>query len=270
MSFRAWPCVALVCGVLVAPLACANEQVFTIPTRPGVTDSYLLVTTDAAPKSVVALSFVGGVGAIHLARRAQHMPLKFGPDTNFLVRIRDQLVNADIADVIIDSPSDHEDRGMDDAFRESPEHAADVGAVIADVKKRYPNAKVFLIGTSRGTISGAAMGVALHDSIAGVILTSTVTHWDKMGPALSQFDFATLKVPTLLIHHVDDGCFTSPYSGASALSKQFPLVSVKGGNPPQSGPCDPLAQHGYFGLDAPVVAVMQQFMLGQPYARSIP
>ncbi len=255
---------------LASTCAFADERVVTIPTRADVTESYILLATDDAPKKVVVVTFVGGPGLMRLARRGEHPPLVFGKDTNSLVRIRNLLVNADIADVIVDSPSDRQQAGMNDFFRAGAEHASDIRAVIADVRKRYPDARFFLVGTSRGTISAANLAIAMPDAIAGIILSSTVTHSDKMGLALSNFDFTTVKVPTLLIHHIDDGCFTSPYAGASALATRLPLVSAKGGNAPESGPCDPLAPHGFYGLDAQVAAVMQQFMLGQPYSRTIP
>ena len=46
-------------------------------------------------------------------------------------------------------------------------------------------------------------------------------------------------------------------------------VRVSGGNPPQTGPCEPLAPHGYFGREAPVVQAIKQWMLGQEFARDI-
>jgi hypothetical protein len=49
----------------------ASESVITIPTRDGVTESYLLLAADDAPKKVVAVTFVGGKGLIRLARRAE-------------------------------------------------------------------------------------------------------------------------------------------------------------------------------------------------------
>ncbi len=266
---------ALAFALLVALLAAgtaraalATERVVSVPTRDGVTERYILVTADDAPKKVVAVSFIGSFGLMHLERRAQ--PLSFPKATNMLLRIRSQLADADIADVIVDAPSDHLFGGMEDNFRESADHATDIRAVIADVHKRYPDARVFLIGTSRGSISAANLGVTLADVVAGTILTSTVTSFDKMGPALSRFDFAKLTVPTLLVHHVNDGCATSPYAGARALASRFPLVSATGGNPPESGPCDPLAPHGFYGLDAPLVAVIKDFMLDKPYPREIP
>ncbi len=269
---RRWRCVAALLLAGAASLASArtDEQLVTVATRPGVTDSYLLVTTDRAPKKVVALAFVGGEGNVDLATRAATLPAKFGPNANFLVRARESLVDADVAEAIVDAPSDLRGTGMNDAFRMSPEHAADIRAVIGDLQQRYPGARIWLVGTSRGTISAAALGVALHDTVAGVILSSTLTQQGRGGPGLSRFDWATLTVPTLVIHHVDDGCRASPYYAAQKLGERYAFVSVKGGDPPQSDACDPRAPHGYFGLDAPVAAVMREFMLGQPYPHAIP
>jgi hypothetical protein len=247
----------------------AAEEVVTIPIRAGVMLSYLLVQDPSASPKVVVISFVGGYGAIDLAKRAQNGPPKFGPGANFLVRIRDQLVDADIADAIVDSPSDKLPQGMSDDFRLGPDHLADIRALSADLKKRFPNAKVDLMGTSRGTISAAALAAKLGDSVQGVVLTSTVTNRDKTGEALSTFNFATIKIPVLLVHHHDDGCLSSPYYNAERLSKSFPLISVSGGDPPQSGPCDPQSPHGYFGRDAAVVQAIKNWLLGREFTRDI-
>jgi predicted esterase len=247
----------------------AAEELVTIPTRGGVTLSYLLDQDKAAVPKVVVLSFVGGFGAIGLEKRAQKGPVKFGPTANFLVRIRDQLTDADVADVIVDSPSDQLPQGMSDAFRLSGDHAADIGALIGDLKRRFPDAKVFLLGTSRGTISAAALGARLSGSVQGVVLTSTVTNADRTGKALSTFDFDSIKVPVLLVHHRDDGCRTSPYSGAQRLAKKFPLISVAGGDPPQSDPCEAMSQHGYLGREAPTAQAIKNWILGRDFAREI-
>jgi hypothetical protein len=53
------------------------------------------------------------------------------------------------------------------------------------------------------------------------------------------------------------------------LSQSYPLISVSGGDPPQTGPCDPLAPHGYFGREASVVQAMKNWMLGREFAREI-
>jgi pimeloyl-ACP methyl ester carboxylesterase len=251
-------------------IAChASEQVMTIPTRDGVTLSYLLVQDGSANPRIVVISFVGSYGAIGLARRSENGPPKFGPTANFLVRVRDQMADADTVDVIVDSPSDKLPQGMTDDFRLGPEHVADIRGLVADLRKRFPSARFYLVGTSRGTISAAALGAKLSDSVQGVVLASTVTNRDKVGDALSRFDFAAIKVPVLFVHHRDDGCFTSPYHNVERLSKSYPLISVSGGNAPQTGPCDPLAPHGYFGREAPVVQSMKNWMQGREFIRDI-
>ncbi|MGH8713321.1 MAG: alpha/beta hydrolase [Casimicrobiaceae bacterium] len=261
---------AVLLSATLATPCLAAEQVAGISTRNGVTLSYLLdQDTTAAPK-VVVISFVGGLGAINLEKRAQKGPVKFGPGANFLVRIRDQMTDADIADVIVDSPSDQLPRGMSDNFRLGQDHAADIRALIGDLKQRFPGARIFLLGTSRGTISAAALGASLGNLVQGVVLTSTVTNADRTGAALSGFDFGSIKVPVLLVHHRDDGCRTSPYAGAQRLAKRFPLVSVSGGDPPQSDPCEAMASHGYLGREAPTAQAIRNWMLGREFAREIP
>jgi poly(3-hydroxybutyrate) depolymerase len=263
---------ALLLAILALPLASAchaAEDLVTIPTRQGVTLSYLLDQDKSASPKIVVISFVGGLGAVGLERRAQKGPVKLGPTANFLVRIKDQMTDADIADVIVDSPSDQLPGSMSDTFRLGQDHAADIRALIRDLKHRFPAAKIFLLGTSRGTISAAALGASLGDLVQGVVLTSTVTNADRTGSALSGFDFSSIKAPVLLVHHRDDGCRTSPYSGAERSSKKFPLISVSGGNPPQSDPCESMAQHGYLGREAPAVQAIRNWMLGREFAREI-
>jgi hypothetical protein len=261
--------IALLLLAAAATICNAAEAVITIPTRDGVTLSSLLMQAPAAAPKVVVVTFIGGLGAIGLARRAENGPVKFGAGTNFLIRIREQLVDADIADVIVDSPSDKLPQGMEDSFRLGPDHLADIRALIVDLKKRFPDARVYLVGTSRGTISAAALGARLGDSVQGIILSSTVTNHDKVGEALSTFDFKTIRIPLLFVHHRDDGCFTSPYRNVARIANPNALVSVSGGDPPQSGPCDPMSPHGFFGRDAPVALAMKNWMLGREFARDI-
>jgi len=260
---------ALFLLVVSSAICHAAEEVITLPTRDGVKLSYLLVQDKSATPKAVAISFVGGLGAIGLAKRAESGPAKFGPGANFLVRIREQLVDADIADAIVDSPSDKLPQGMEDSFRLGPEHLADIRALVVDLKKRFPDARIYLIGTSRGTISAAALAAKLGDSVQGVALSSSVTNANKAGEGLSRFDFKTIRIPLLFIHHRDDACSVSPYHNVERISNDQLLVSVSGGDPPQSGPCDPLSPHGYFGREAPVVKALKNWMLGREFARDI-
>jgi hypothetical protein len=255
--------------VAASPICHAAEEVITLPTRDGVKLSYLLIQDKSAAPKAVAIAFVGGQGAIGLAKRSESGPVTFGPGANFLVRIRDRLVDADIAEAIVDAPSDKLPQGMDDAFRLGPEHLADIRVLIVDLKRRYPDAKLYVVGTSRGTISAAALAAKLSESLQGVALSSSVTNSNKAGEGLSHFDFKTIGVPLLFIHHRDDACSISPYHNVERISNKESLISVSGGDPPQSGPCDPMSPHGYFGREAPVVEALKNWMLRREFARDI-
>jgi pimeloyl-ACP methyl ester carboxylesterase len=239
---------ALLFAAWVAPVVAA-EEVITIPTRDGVTESYLLVSAASSKPRILVLSFIGGTGAINLRERAAKGPLRFGPGANFLIRVRDAFADGEMADAIVDAPSDRLPNGMDDAFRMSAEHAADVTAVVGDLRNRYPDAKIYAMGTSRGTTSVATLAVHRPELFSGVVLSSTVTVADRVGPNLSRFDFASIKVPALLVHHRNDACRSSPYSGAERLASRIPLTSVEGGDPPKSDACEPQSPHGYLGRE---------------------
>jgi hypothetical protein len=261
--------VAAVGLVAVSATARGAEELVTLPVREGVSESYLLVYDKSSPPKAVAVSFIGGSGAIDLEKRMRGGGARFGPGANVLIRIRESLAGKDIADAIVDAPSDRLPSGMSDDFRGGDEHAADTRKVVADLHARFPQARIFLIGTSRGSISVAHLAVSLSDVVQGAILSSTVTVGNQAGPGLSTFDFASIKVPLLWVHHRDDGCRLSPYAGAQRAAQGGAFVSVSGGDPPQSGPCDPLSPHGYFGREQPVTQAMRNYMLGREFAHEI-
>ena len=44
---------------------------------------------------------------------------------------------------------------------------------------------------------------------------------------------------------------------------------VRGGKPPESGPCDPFAPHGYFGREAETVDAIAAWMLKKSHPKDI-
>jgi hypothetical protein len=108
----------------------------------------------------------------------------------------------------------------------------------------------------------------LGGELAGAVLSSSLFYRGRQ-PMLATFDFSDAKIPLLFVHHRDDGCNSTPYREAERLAARFPLVSVNGGKPPETGPCEPLAPHGYYGKERETVAVIAAWMLGKPFAREI-
>ena len=238
----------------------------TLKTREGATQSFFIASMDGVQAHAAALLFIGGGGGIRL--RMEDGQPKFGA-LNFLPRARREFIRNGILPVIMDNPSDQQGgSGLSDAFRQGPQHVADVRAVVAEVRKRYPALPVFLVGTSRSTISVAHLGRAMGGEVAGVVLSSSLFR-EGRNPVLSVFDFSSIKTPLLFVHHREDDCGSTPYHAASRLGETYPLVSVKGGKPPETGPCDPLAAHGYYGKEAETVDAIAAWMLHKPFRKEI-
>jgi Serine aminopeptidase, S33 len=241
------------------------EDIVTLPTRAGVTQSYLLSAPETDKARAVAILFPGGLGKPDLQSESARPVLDAG---NFLVRTRRLFAGAGIATAVVDAPSD-QPGGMEDNFRLGNAHADDIRKVVADLRSRFPGLPVYLVGTSRGAISAAAAGKRLAKEVDGVVLTATLFLAAGPRPGLSGFDFSTILTPVLFVHHVNDGCAYTPYSSAKRLADRFPLVSVSGGLPPQSPPCEAMAAHGFLGKEAETVDAIAKWMMKQPYPREI-
>jgi hypothetical protein len=254
-------------ALLLAALPAQARGIVTLQTRPGVTLSFFITGMEGVEPKAVALMLIGGGGNTHL--REEGGKVKFG-DKNFLPRARREFIAAGIQPVILDNPADQQGGdGMSDAFREGAAHTTDLRAVVADVKRRFPGLPVFLLTTSRSTISGAYQGRALGKELAGVMLSSSLFR-SRQGPVLAIFDFHSIHVPILFVHHRQDTCGATPYYEAERLGKSFPLISVSGGKPRESDACEPFSPHGYYGKEAETVAAITAWMFGKPFPKEIP
>jgi hypothetical protein len=261
----------MVVWLLSLVIAAHAQEIVTLPTRSGVTQLFLIAGLPQNSQAVAVL-FPGSGGLIRL--RQEKGDIKFGPN-NFLVRSRGEFVKRDVVAVIVDAPSDYQSGGgMSDDFRLGADHFTDISAVVADIGKRFPSLPVFLVGTSRGTISAAALGARFGSQLAGVVLTSTVFRQSggrvgESGRGLSRFDFGTIKIPVLFVHHVSDQCGVTPYGDAARLADKYPLISVLGGRSPESGPCDALSAHGYLGKEPETVEEIVNWMLKKPFRQEV-
>ena len=141
-----------------------------------------------------------------------------------------------------------------------------------ELKKRFPTLPIYLVGTSRGTISAAFVGRDLGREVAGVVLTSTMfgsSNPRRQAPTLRGFDYGAIQSPLLFVHHREDGCEHTPYASAARVAPPHELISVSGGNRAESGPCEPLSAHGYFGREPQTVDAIAAWMLKRPFAKLI-
>jgi pimeloyl-ACP methyl ester carboxylesterase len=228
----------------------------TLESRPGVTERFADIVPSAPPVASLIL-FVGGEGRLNLAPGDSQIR-----SVNFLVRTSRQFAAAGYRVAVLDTPSDHIELGD---FRATEDHAKDVAAVIRFLRASSP-APVWLVGTSRGSISAANAAARLAGTTEapdGLVLTSVVTGSSRRQPtSIYAVPLSRIRIPVLIVGHRDDDCPMSPYSGGEELTRRLPnatkveLLGFVGGRAPESAPCEPLAAHGFFGIEADVVAAI--------------
>jgi len=262
---RRWAAAVLLALLLgAARPAPAADDLRKIPTPRGVTESFLLLRPSTPPAAAVIL-FAGGNGALNL-----HTGRLAGLGGNFLVRNRGRFAGHGFVVAVVDSPSDRP--GGLDGFRTSAAHAEDIAALIAALRAEGAPS-VWLIGTSMGTVSAASVAARLASGGGpdGLVLTSSVTRQPRDRPeAVGDARLKDIRVPTLVVHHKDDACRFTPYADMPGLLRDLAatprheLLSFSGGDPPQSGPCEARAAHGYFGIDAEVVDAIAKWIVDTP------
>jgi alpha-beta hydrolase superfamily lysophospholipase len=252
----------LLCGTVAAQA----PQVLDLPTRPGVT-LRMLVLEQPSPTSVVVL-ISGGAGQLDIAANGY-----IRRDGNFLVRSRGLFADRGHTVVLLDTPSDRSRPPyLGGDFRESPEHAADLGAVVTWARTRYGK-PVWLVGTSRGTHSAATAALQLQAPALpdGVVLTSTIMGRSRFGEStarpLTELDLTGVKPHVLVVHHEQDPCGVCPPAMLPELMKRMPagtpLHTFTGGLS-RGGACDPFSHHGFNGIEDRVVEDISSWIRSRP------
>jgi len=234
--------------------------VIDIDTRPGVKQRFLYLE-GPQPRGVLLL-YAGDHGGLHIADDGS---LAWGSG-NFLVRERQAFADGGFIVAVVDAPSDRQSYPYLGSFRETAQHAEDAKALIAWMRAQHPRIPVWLVGTSRGTESAAAIAIRLggEGGPDGIVLTSSILVGRKER-AVTDMDLAALKIPVLVVHHKDDQCRETPFAGTDKLMKKLTnaprkeLIAVSGGTT-QGDPCEAAAYHGYNGIEDQVVQAIETWI----------
>jgi hypothetical protein len=239
-----------------APL---TEQVVDIPTRPGVTQRFLLLTPEK-PQAAVIL-FAGGHGGLGISA---HGNFSWG-EGDFLVRSRRLFAEKGLMTALVDAPSDQPGQSLAD-FRQQPEHAADIKVVIGWLREQT-HLPVWLVGTSRGTLSAAYVATQLLGEAGpdGLVLTATILT-DNDIRAVPDMELGLLTIPVLVVHHEEDACAYCPYRELPRLMNKLTAAPRKEMITPRGGknegrPCGFFAYHNFNGLEAEVVRQIAAWIL---------
>lgn len=231
--------------------ALAQERLIKVPTRPDVTVPVFWMPREGASATVMLMP--GGNGGFGQIVDGQPS------GGNFLVRSREYFAAQGFNVAVVSRPSDIED--LDYSYRISGEHVGDLKKVVEAVKK-LSNQPVWIVGTSRGTVSTAAAAVAFgNEQLAGIVLTSSVVNRKKPGAIPSQ-KLDNIHIPVLVLHHEKDACVhCRPYEVqwimrglSNAPTKK--QIMVSGGENPTGDPCAGQHWHGFIGMEKEAVNII--------------
>ncbi|MFO1195788.1 MAG: alpha/beta hydrolase [Burkholderiaceae bacterium] len=221
----------------------------------------VLLVAAREPKAA-AILFTGGDGGLLIADDGR---IERGAG-NFLVRSRDRFAQAGVTVAVLGAPADRRSPPYLSGWRESAEHATDAKAVLAWLRERT-QLPVWLVGTSRGTQSVAAVALRLGsppDGPDGLVLTSTVLR-EARGTAVPQTAVERLAVPVLVVHHRGDACVACPPDAAAPLVDALAAAPRKAlmmfdGGFTRGDPCGAQAYHGFNGIETEVVGRIAEWM----------
>ncbi|WP_322964732.1 alpha/beta hydrolase [Sphingomonas fuzhouensis] len=234
-----------------------HDVVVDLTPSSGPTQRALVSVPPGAHGMIVMLP--GGSGEVGIGRDGS-----IAHGDNFTVRTRALWAAKGYGVVIPDAIGGTNQRGL----RSTPAYAQMVARMVTLAHHQGPG-PVFLLGTSQGSI--AAMNGAAHaapGSIAGVVLTESVSVLGGSHETVFDADPACVTVPALVVANSDDACKVAPPGNAARIaaamthSPDAKVIVVSGGVARSANPCGSLTPHGYYGIENKVVDAIVRWMDG--------
>jgi hypothetical protein len=213
----------------------AEELITAAQYQNGDPVPYILNHKNLSPKYVVVL-FPGGNG--NMDPHIEEGKLVYNFKGNFVIRTRKFIIDDEFATAATNST-------------QSPER---IQVILDDLKNRFPAAKIYLMGTSKGTHDTMALASYLSDKIAGEIHTSSLQ-------SIASFNATQYKNRQLVVHHRNDGCRATGYNNAEASHTKYgtELITMDGGIS-VGDPCEPFGHHGFNGVEKETIDAIKEWI----------
>jgi hypothetical protein len=254
-------CGAVIVWLCASAAALAQDAAGSMVRIPSARDGaqipvFMHGTTGATATLVLLPGGAGGIGRVGASG---------WPDGgNFLIRSGPLFAAQGFNVAMVARPSDQTDMGY--PFRISADHVSDLTLVLREVRRTWPG-PVWLVGTSRGTVSATAAGIALRDAglVDGIVLTSSIVRSSVTGnvPGLA---LQALRVPVLVVHHSLDACRFCLPSEVAAVERGLVnspvhrLLWVDGGEGVTGDPCEAAHYHGFMGVEAKAIGLIADWI----------
>lgn len=198
---------------------------------------YLLTTASSkAPKYVLVL-MPGGAGLMNI-RKNEDGTIQFDFSSNFLIRSRALFADDEFATISLDA--DRRPKRM--------------RAVVADLKTKYPNTQIYVVGTSKGTLATIYLSENMDGEVAGFIHTASMS-------SIGGLDTRKSKSRNLIVTHKNDGCRLTPSSSSIENHESYgtDLIVIEGGIA-EGDPCLAMGHHGFNGVEAETIQKIKNWI----------
>jgi len=245
--------------VIVSPVS-AHREIITLQTRYDINEraimmSYLLDAPEKVPVRSIFLVVPGGNGAVKLVK-GTNAEISHNQAQNLFFRLKAAFHDRSIALAMPDVPGD-QSSGISYKFRRDRAHWEDLAQLLKDLRTRYPEARIYLAGTGSGALSALFAAKSLQSNLSGIILAGMDSN------ELSVHDHSGLKIPVLVLHHLEDGCNSSPVIEAMDISSRYSFLFVPfsgRGTSKDNDPCSSSSIHGLVGLEGKVAETVVGWM----------
>ena len=216
----------------------AGDELASGKLADGTSVAYVLTTGGGQRPAYAVILMPGGRGILG-ARIDNNGRLTMAAGGNFLIRSRALFAEGPFVAASTDATS-------------TPDR---IMAIVADLQRRYPGVRVYVVGTSRSTDATMALARPLDGRVAGFVHSSSMN-------AIASFDPRGLKSRNLIVLHRKDACtLTKPSSGtASNRSYGTELIEMDGGKS-TGDDCEAFAHHGYNGIERETVEKIKNWMM---------
>lgn len=245
------------------------ESVHTVTLTRGGELKLLVSKREGANPDTAVLLFAGYPGVLRL--REEGGTPAFELAGNLLLRARRFLNTDQTFTMAVDCPVDRWD-SCGDAYRHSPQHAADIADVVAAARQAHGGKRVYLVGTSYGTVSTSYLAAALGDRIDGAVHTATFTDprgRQAHGAPMASFDWSKAVTPQLFVHHKADPCELTRYASVVARKGNIPLVTVVGAGQARGEACLAFTEHGFVGRERLVMEAIHDWITARKAPETI-
>ncbi|CAM3704651.1 hypothetical protein [Polynucleobacter antarcticus] len=198
---------------------------------------YILTSVNLSSPKYILIMMPGGNGMMSIQKNIDGT-IYFQSGGNFLIRSRAIFTDDEFSTISIDG-----DRSI-----------KRMRIVVRDLKSKFPNAQIYIVGTSRSTLATIYQSENMDGEVTGFIHTASMS-------AIGGLDTRKSKSRHLIVAHKYDECRLTPPSSSLENNRRYgtDLILMEGGVT-EGDPCQALGYHGFNGIETETIQKIKNWV----------